>query len=61
MRWLMMGFLVSLGVLLLAAAGVARHIQLQRAKLRRKPPAGAGPALDPARDAAEETDLDLEP
>ena len=61
MRWLMMGLLVSLGVLLLAVAGVARHIWLQRAKLRRKPPAGAGPALDPARDAAEETDLDLEP
>jgi len=61
MRWLMMVFLVSLGVLLFAAAGVAHHIWLQRAKLRRKPPAGAGPALDPARDPAEETDQELEP
>jgi hypothetical protein len=61
MRWLMMGLLVSLGVLLLAVAGVARHIWLQRAKLRRKPPAGAGKALDPARDPAEENDQELEP
>jgi hypothetical protein len=33
MRWLMIGFLVSLGALLLAAAGLARHIWLQRAAL----------------------------
>jgi hypothetical protein len=37
MRWLMIGLLVSLGALLLAAAGVARHIWTQRSKLRRKP------------------------
>jgi len=47
MRWLMIGLLVSLGALLIAAAGVARHIWLQRAMLRRKPPA----AVDPAEEA----------
>jgi hypothetical protein len=57
----MMVFLVSLGVLLFAAAGVVHHIWRQRAKLRRKPPAGVGPALDSARDPAEETDQELEP
>ena len=30
MRWLLIVFLVSLGALLFAAAGVARHIWLQR-------------------------------
>jgi hypothetical protein len=37
MRWLIIGFLVSLGALLLAAAGVARHIRLHRTKLRHAP------------------------
>ena len=32
MRWLMIGLLVSLGALLFAAAGLARHIWLQRRK-----------------------------
>jgi uncharacterized membrane protein len=41
MRWLMIGFLVSLGLLLLAAVGGACHIWLQRAKLARKPPRSA--------------------
>jgi uncharacterized integral membrane protein len=36
MRWLIIALLVSLGGLLLAVAGMARHILLQRAKLRRK-------------------------
>jgi hypothetical protein len=35
MRWLIIALLVSLGALLLAAAGTARHILLHRAKLRR--------------------------
>jgi hypothetical protein len=48
MRWLMIGLLVSLGALLIAAGGVARHIFLQRARLRRKPPANI--------DLAEEAD-----
>jgi len=37
MRWLMIGLLVSLGALLLAAAGLARHVRLQRAAVRREP------------------------
>ncbi|MGA7341058.1 MAG: hypothetical protein WBE72_07780 [Terracidiphilus sp.] len=48
----MIGLLVSLGALLLAAAGVARHIRLHRTRLRREPL-----SLDPAR----ETDLEPEP
>jgi uncharacterized membrane protein len=42
MRWLMIGLLVSLVALLVAAAGGARHIWIQRSKLNRKPAAGAG-------------------
>jgi hypothetical protein len=41
MRWLITGLLVSLGALLLAAAGVARHVWLQRTKLREESPARA--------------------
>jgi hypothetical protein len=52
MRWLMIGLLVSLAALLTAAAGMARHIWLQRAKLRSRPSA--------ALEHAEETDLELE-
>jgi len=37
MRWLMIGLLVSLGALLLAAAGVARHIWIHRASLHHAP------------------------
>jgi hypothetical protein len=33
MRWLMIGLIVSLGALLLAAAGMARHIWLHRSRL----------------------------
>lgn len=58
MRWLMIGLLVSLLALLLAAAGVARHIWLQRAALRRKPVANVELPHDPALDPAEETDLE---
>jgi len=65
MRWLMIGLLVSLGALLLAAAGVARHIRLQHAKLRREPPASSGPGPDrgldrglhPARKSGVETKI----
>jgi len=53
MRWLMIGLLVSLGALLIAAAGAARHIWLQRAKLRHNPSA----ALDPAGDTDPELEL----
>ena len=57
MRWLMIGLLVSLGVLLFAAAGGVCHIWLHRAKLAPKPPQSADPALG----AAEGTDIEVEP
>jgi len=53
MRWLMIALLVSLGALLIAAAGLARHIWLQRRMLRRNALA--------AREAVQETDLEIEP
>ena len=56
MRWLMIGLLVSLLALLLAAAGVARHILLQRANLRPKPVVNIGRDHETAHDPAEETD-----
>jgi hypothetical protein len=50
MQWLMIGLLVSLGALLFAAAGLARHIWQQRKLLRHStagreatPPAGPEP------------------
>jgi hypothetical protein len=61
MRWLMIGLLVSLGALLLAAAGGARHIWLQHAKLRREQFAGTGKGsrtLAPAHDSAEQTNVE---
>jgi hypothetical protein len=42
----MIGLLVSLAALLLAAAGGARHIWLQHIKLRREHTTGAGHDLD---------------
>jgi uncharacterized protein (DUF58 family) len=41
MHWLLIALLVSLCALLLAAAGIVRHIWLQRARLRAKAPAQA--------------------
>jgi len=38
MRWMMTGLLVSLGMLLLAAGGLARHIWLERHRTRREAP-----------------------
>ena len=61
MRWLMIGLLVSLGGLLLVAAGVARHIWLRRSQLRTKPTAGTGVAAGRAIYPPEDIDLDLEP
>jgi hypothetical protein len=55
----MIALLVSLGALLFAAAGVARHIWLQRSARQRKPPGSVIPGL--ADDQAEESDLDHEP
>jgi hypothetical protein len=63
MRWLMIAFLVSLGALLVAAAGLARHIWLHRAKLQAKAKAdaasaNAGPVSD-AWNEVEEVDREL--
>jgi hypothetical protein len=43
LRWLFIAFLVSLGALLFAAGGVARHIYLQRKKLRLVTPTAVEP------------------
>jgi hypothetical protein len=43
LRWLVIVLLVSLGALLFAAGGVARHIYLQRKKLRLVTPAAVEP------------------
>jgi hypothetical protein len=61
MRWLMIALLVSVTGLLLAAAGVARHIWLQRSRLHSNPEAGAlrntaNAALEPAEDIDHETE-----
>ncbi|MGD1108195.1 MAG: hypothetical protein ABR865_14215 [Terracidiphilus sp.] len=53
MRWLLIVLLVSLGALLVAAAGAARHIWQQRAK----PGSEHSAALEPA----EEPDLKVKP
>jgi hypothetical protein len=58
MRWLMIALLVSLGALLLAAAGVARHILVQRTHRRRKPVVSVGQAPNAAFDPAEDTDIE---
>jgi hypothetical protein len=62
MLWLMIALLVSLVALLSAAAGVARHIWLQRHRLRGKSGAGPvpGPSSSKAFDPVEEIDQELE-
>lgn len=52
MRWLLIGLLVSLGALLLAAAGMVRHIRNHRGT-----PDGKQHSLD----SAHESDLEPEP
>ncbi len=49
MRWLLIGLLISLGALLFAAAGVARHILVQRARFRSGPMETIDPVIDPAK------------
>ncbi len=62
MRWLMIVLLVSVAGLLLAAAGVARHIWLQRSRLHSNPEAGpvtnhaANAVFDPVEDSEHETE-----
>jgi hypothetical protein len=58
MRWLMMVLLASLIALLIAAAGLARHIWLQHARTRTLPETGSGQA--PAPDPAAGTDVETE-
>jgi len=53
MRWLLIVFLMSLAALLIAAAGAARHIWLQRAK-----PRGELPVVI---ETGEESDLEAKP
>ncbi len=56
MRWLLIAFLVSLGALLLAAAGVARHIWRHRAQARHN----RAVLLDPAAEVGEEVNIEVE-
>ena len=56
MRWLIIALVVSLGGLLLAAAGVARHVLLQRRK--RKQGLQGSDAAVPG--SPEESDLESE-
>lgn len=51
MRWLMLLLLVSLAALLIAAGGVARHIWVNRARMRRQPASRI--------DSTQETDLEM--
>jgi len=60
MRWLMIGLLVSLLALLVAAAGVARHIWVQHTKLRQKLPSGLEQNPDPDRSPGEISDVETE-
>jgi hypothetical protein len=56
MRWLIIALLVSVVGLLAAAAGMARHIRRQRARL--KQPSSEGDAV--VVDTAEASDLESE-
>jgi hypothetical protein len=62
MRWLMIVLLASVGAMLFAAAGVARHIWLQRTRLQTNSNAGAEPqpATSVAHKRAEEADPEVE-
>jgi hypothetical protein len=63
MRWLMIVLLVSVGSLLLAAAGMARHIWLRRSRLNSNPEAGSPPrqSVNAAFDPVEDIDQEREP
>jgi uncharacterized iron-regulated membrane protein len=62
MRWLMIVLLASVGAMLFAAAGVARHIWLQRTRLHSNSDAGAvsHPATRGASKPVEEADQEVE-
>lgn len=61
MRWLMIALLVSVAAMLVAVAGLARHIWLQRAQLGGKPGSGTGggPMDHATMDPVEETDHEI--
>jgi hypothetical protein len=56
MHWLIIALLVSLGGLLLAAAGIVRHVLLQRRRPARNLPEGETAAVG----IHEESDLESE-
>jgi hypothetical protein len=56
MRWLLIALVISLGGLLLAAAGVVRHVLLHRRKLKHKLPESEAAVVG----ISEETDLESE-
>jgi uncharacterized membrane protein len=57
MRWLLIALLVSLAALLIAAAGGARYIWLQRTRLSAKP----APDANSASRTPEQPDVETEP
>jgi hypothetical protein len=61
MRWLMIALLVSVVAMLVAVAGLARHIWLQRAQLRGKPGPATNehPVANTAVDSVEEIDPEI--
>jgi hypothetical protein len=61
MRWLMIALLVSVAAMLVAVAGLARHIWLQRAQLRGKPVASTNPhpVASATIDSVEEIDPEI--
>jgi hypothetical protein len=56
MRWLLIALLTSVGALLFAVAGTARHVLLHRTKQRRDSMAGHPTTTD----TREDTDLESE-
>jgi hypothetical protein len=52
MRWMMIGLLVSLGMLLFAAGGLARHIWLERRRSRQE--LLPAPAPEPGQETGQE-------
>jgi multisubunit Na+/H+ antiporter MnhE subunit len=60
MRWLLIVLLVSLAALLIAAFGVARHILLQRDRLRPSPVSHPASSTAPAPETAAITEVETE-
>jgi len=60
MRWLLICLFVSLGVLLVIAAAVARHIWLQQHGSGNQSLGITGPTHSLGRDAADEADVEPE-